>query len=98
MRRVRGLVAALLVAVLAPAAAGCGFGEGAEQAGGGATLRVTRDFGHRELGEVKLDKVREGQTVMRMLRSEFDVTTRYGGRFVQSIDGLEGEGAGGQVD
>ena len=35
---------------------------------------------------------------MRMLRSEFDVTTRFGGRFVQSIDGLEGQGAGGQVD
>jgi hypothetical protein len=97
VRRVRILLAALLVAGLAQAA-GCGFGEGAEQAGGGATLRVTRDFGHRELGSVTLDKVREGQTVMRMLRREFDVTTRYGGRFVQSIDGLEGEGTGGQAD
>jgi hypothetical protein len=98
VRRARALVAALLVAGLAPAPAGCGFGEGEEQAGGAATLRVTRDFGHRELGSVRLDKVREGQTVMRMLRSEFDVTTRYGGRFVQSIDGLSGKGAGGQVD
>ena len=97
MRRVRALVAALLVAALAPAA-GCGFGEGSERPGGGATLRVTRDFGHRTLGSVRLDKVREGQTVMRMLRSKFDVTTRYGGRFVQSIDGLSGKGAGGQVD
>jgi hypothetical protein len=35
---------------------------------------------------------------MRMLRSEFDVTTRFGGRFVQSIDGIAGKGAGGQVD
>jgi hypothetical protein len=35
---------------------------------------------------------------MRMLRSKFDVTTRFGGRFVQSIDGLSGQGAGGQVD
>jgi hypothetical protein len=98
VRRARALVAALLVAGLAPAAAGCGFGEGAERSGGGATLRVTRDFGHEELGSVRLDKVREGQTVMRMLRSKFDVTTRYGGRFVQSIGGLSGEGAGGQVD
>ena len=98
MRRGRALVAAVLVAGLAPAAGGCGFGEGEERAGGGATLRVTRDFGHRELGSVRLDKVREGETVMRMLRSEFDVSTRYGGRFVQSIDGLAGEGAGGQVD
>jgi hypothetical protein len=35
---------------------------------------------------------------MRLLRSDFDVKTRFGGRFVQSIDGLSGEGAGGQVD
>jgi hypothetical protein len=97
VRRARALLAALLVAGLAQAA-GCGLGEGDERAGGGATLRVTRDFGRTALGEVRLDRVREGQTVMRMLRSEFDVTTRFGGRFVQSIDGLEGQGAGGQVD
>jgi hypothetical protein len=96
VRRVRALLAAALVAVLP--AAGCGFGEGAEQAGGGATLRVTRDFGHGELGSVHIDKVRESETVMRMLRGDFDVTTRFGGRFVQSIDGLAGQGAGGQVD
>lgn len=97
MRRARALLAVLLLAGIAPAA-GCGLGEGDERAGGGATLRVTRDFGTREVGEVRLDSVRDGQTVMRMLRSEFDVTTRFGGRFVQSIDGLEGQGAGGQVD
>ena len=98
MSRALAVLAAVLVASLAPAAAGCGFGEGNERPGGGATLRVTRDFGHRELGSTKLDSVRESETVMRMLRSEFDVTTRFGGRFVQSIDGLEGQGAGGQVD
>jgi hypothetical protein len=92
------VLAAVLLAALAPAAAGCGFGEGEKRPGGGATLRVSRDFGHRELGSTTLDSVREGQTVMRLRRSEFDVTTRFGGRFVQSIDGLEGRGAGGQVD
>ena len=97
MSRARFL-AALLVAALAPTAAGCGFGEGSERPGGGATLRVTRDFGHRELGSTQLDNVREGQTVMRMLRSEFDVSTRFGGRYVQSIDGLSDRGSGGQVD
>ena len=30
---------------------------------------------------------------MRLLRSDFDVDTRFGGRFVQSIDGLKGAGA-----
>jgi hypothetical protein len=99
VRRVRALAAAAVVlAGLAPAAAGCGFGEGAEKPGGGATLRVTRDFGHKSLGSVTLDSIHEGETVMRMLRSKFDITTRFGGRFVQSIDGLEGKGAGGQVD
>jgi hypothetical protein len=99
VRRARALAAAAVVlASLAPAAAGCGFGEGGAKAGGGATLRVTRDFGHRSLGSVRLGTIHEGETVMRMLRSKFDVTTRFGGRFVQSIDGLEGGGAGGQVD
>jgi Domain of unknown function (DUF4430) len=99
VRRARALAAAAVVlAGLAPAPTGCGFGEGAEKTGGAAILHVTRDFGHRDLGSVRLDKVHEGDTVMRMLRSKFDVTTRFGGRFVQSIDGLAGQGAGGQVD
>ncbi len=99
MRRSLRLIAAVLAAALVPpVAAGCGFGEGEEQEGAGAVLRVTRDFGHRALGEARLASVREDQTVMRMLRSEFDVTTRFGGRFVQSIDGVEGQGGAGQVD
>jgi hypothetical protein len=35
---------------------------------------------------------------MRLLRSEFDVETRYGGRFVQAIDGIEGAGPTGTSD
>jgi Domain of unknown function (DUF4430) len=99
VRRVRALAAAaVLAAGLAPAASGCGFGEGGEKPGGGATLRVTRDFGHEAVGQVRTGKVTESDTVMRMLRSKFDVSTRFGGRFVQSINGLSGKGAGGQVD
>lgn len=97
MRRVRGLLAALLLAACGPVAVGCGFGEGDEREGG-ATVRVTRDFGHSELGAARVARVREDQTVMRLLRSEFDVDTRFGGRFVEGIDGVEGKGAGGQVD
>ena len=59
---------------------------------------MTRDFGHEELGTARIGNVREDETVMRMLRSEFDIDTRYGGRFVQTIDGLEGAGAGGERD
>jgi hypothetical protein len=89
-------LAALLACGLA--LAGCGLGEGAKRKGGGAELRVTRDFGRVALKQAKLAKVREGQTVMRFLRSKFDVKTRFGGGFVQSIDGLAGGGRGGQLD
>jgi Domain of unknown function (DUF4430) len=88
---------ALLVAC-ALALAGCGLGEGDERAGAGAELRITRDFGRTELGVERLSAVREGQTVMRFLRSRFDIETRFGGRFVQSIEGLSGLGAGATLD
>ena len=95
LSRRSGALAALVAATIF--LTGCGLGAGEEQEGG-AQLRVTRDFGHEELGSVRLDTLREDQTVMRMLRSEFDVDTRFGGRFVQAIDGLEGAGAGGTSD
>jgi Domain of unknown function (DUF4430) len=91
-RRALALLAAASILL-----AGCGLGAGEEQEGG-AQLRVTRDFGHEELGSVRLDTLREDQTVMRMLRSEFDVDTRFGGRFVQAIGGLEGAGPAGTED
>jgi uncharacterized protein DUF4430 len=59
---------------------------------------VTRDFGQRLLGSARLDKVRQDQTVMRFLRSDFDVKTRYGGRFVQAINGVAGRGTEGRSD
>jgi hypothetical protein len=85
---VRRALSALLAAALL---AGCGLGAGEEREGG-ARLRVTRDFGHAELGAARTATLREDQTVMRFLRSEFDVETRFGGRFVQAIDGVEGSG------
>jgi hypothetical protein len=91
-------LAALVCLVLSIAAAGCGLGEGEERGGAAVEMRVTRDFGHDVLGTARIDSVREDETVMRMLRSDFDIDTRYGGRFVQAIDGLEGSGAGGNED
>src|SRR5829696_4316939 len=88
----------LLLALSACLVAGCGFGAGEELKGDGAELRVTRDFGHTALGSLSERRVREDQTVMRLLRSKFDVDTRFGGRFVQSIDGLAGGGATGGKD
>jgi len=93
MRRA-GFLLALGLCLLA----GCGFGAGEELGGDGVQLRVTRDFGQRPLGALREEKVREDQTVMRLLTSKFDVDTRYGGRFVQSIDGLAGGGATGGDD
>jgi hypothetical protein len=91
MRRRLGLVCAAL------ALAGCGLGAGEEREAG-AELRITRDFGHEVLAEASEDRVREDQTVMRFLQSERNVETRYGGQFVQSIDGLSGSGPVGRED
>ena len=76
----RRAVALLLAAF---ALAGCG---GAER-NGTATLWVTRDRGTVVMVDAK---VAAGQTLIRALRSKTDVETRYGGRFVQAIDGVEG--------
>ena len=78
-------------------AAGCGLGPGNE--GGGASLVVTRDFGARQLGTAQADRVPASETVMRFLQRNFTVQTRYGGGFVQSINGLAGTtGDGRRVD
>ena len=69
--------------------AGCGFGEGATR--GDVTLTVTRDFGTESLHEgVDSETASDGDTVMRLLQESYDVETRYGGGFVQEIDGLAG--------
>jgi uncharacterized protein DUF4430 len=85
----------LLIALLA--LAGCGLGPGKERKGA-VEVRVTRDFGQQPVRSERFGKVREDETVMRLLRSRFDVQTRYGGRFVQGIGGVEGRGAGGRRD
>jgi hypothetical protein len=86
----RGPCTAVAIALFAAlAAAGCGLGPG--QGLGNVELTVTRDYGtvpviHRELGDVT-----ESDTVMRALERSAEITTRYGGGFVQSIEGVEGE-------
>ena len=81
---IRRFCIGLLLAVLA--LAGCG-GEGPTAADGTARLWVTRDRGAGVLVDVE---VPAGQSLLRALKSEAKVTTRYGGGFVQSIDGIEG--------
>jgi hypothetical protein len=75
--------------------AGCGFGEGAER--GDVTLTVTRDFGAERLHEgIDEETAKEGDTVMRLLQANYDVETRYGGGFVQAVDGIAGGREGGR--
>lgn len=94
----RSVLACLAAAVLA-ALSGCGLGAGAERSGEGVDLRVTRDFGH-QLVLAKNDlPIREDETVMRLLKSNAEkVETRFGGGFVQSIDGISGRGSDGTSD
>ncbi len=77
-------------AALAPAAvAGCGVGEGGS-APGEAELRVTRDYGAELLVEAPVPDPSRSETVMRALDAEAEVETRFGGGFVQSINGIAG--------
>jgi Domain of unknown function (DUF4430) len=81
--------AAATLAVLALAVAGCHSKSKPAPAAGAprASLAVTRDFGMRPLID---QRVAPGQTVMTALRGVARIGTRYGGRFVQSIDGISG--------
>jgi len=69
---------------LVAALAGCG-GSGD---GGEATLWVTRDRGAEVLVTASIPA---GVTAMQALRSEADVDTSFGGRFVRSIEGVSGD-------
>jgi hypothetical protein len=87
-----GTAVALALLFAALAAAGCGLGPG--EGLGDAELTVTRDYGtvpvlHRRLGDLN-----ESDTVMRALEGSAEISTRYGGGFVQSIEGLEAEESG----
>ena len=78
----RRAASALVLLVLL---AGCGGSAGEEE--GTAQLWVTRDRGAELLVDAE---VAAGQTLMRALASAADVETRYGGRFIQSVNGLAG--------
>ena len=58
-------------------------------------LTVTREFGSRPVLESSVEAT-ESDTVMRVLESEAEIETSYGGGFVKSIEGLEEERRGGR--
>jgi hypothetical protein len=78
---------AAAAALCVAAAAGCGVGAGDES--GEVELTVSRDFGSEVL-TAERDSISGSDTVLRLLDRHAEVETRYGGGFVQSIDGLAG--------
>jgi hypothetical protein len=64
---------------------------------GEVSLTVTRDFGARRLLQRDGIEARESDTVMRVLDRNAEIATRYGGRFVQAIDGISGTRTGGRL-
>ncbi len=90
-----GRGAALAVALGAVlASAGCGLGAGSGVGSVGYT--VTRDYGRSLVFERRIDDVKESDTVIRLLDRNAQISTRYGGGFVQSIDGTAGGSSGGR--
>ena len=81
-------------ALLTVALAGCGLGAG--PAPSAITLTVTRDFGAHTVRSTGPPRVHGQETVMSLLMRNATVTTRYGGGFVQSVDGSSGGSTGGQ--
>jgi hypothetical protein len=89
--RARIALAGAIATLLAIASAGCGLGAG--RGTSGATVTVTSDFGGSKIGGLTEKQVPGSETVMRMLERHFNVGLRYGGGFVQSIDGRSGTSA-----
>ncbi|MGN6587029.1 MAG: DUF4430 domain-containing protein [Solirubrobacterales bacterium] len=92
----RGMAVAIALLLAALAAAGCGFGPGADV--GSVELTVTREYGAVPVLQRSLE-AKESDTVMRALEGSAEIETRYGGGFVRSIDGVaEGERGGDPFD
>jgi hypothetical protein len=85
----RGALGAIAAAAVAVVIAGCGLGAGPGTTN--AQVMVTRDFGSASMGAFAQKHVPGSETVMQMLERSFQVQTKYGGGFVQSIDGHAGD-------
>jgi hypothetical protein len=90
--RSRGTAVATALLLAALAAAGCGLGPGSEV--GSVELTVTREFGTVPMRDEAV-AANESDTVMRLLEGSAEISTRYGGGYVQSIDGVEESEQGG---
>jgi hypothetical protein len=78
----------VIAAASAVAIAGCGLGAG--QGTSDVTVTISRGFGSVRVAQITVRRVPGSETVIRLLERRFRITTRYGGGFVESIDGLSG--------
>ncbi len=92
MSRGRGTAVATALLGAALAIAGCGLGAGEDV--GAVELTVTREFGAVPVLQ-SAPTANESDTVMRVLEGSADISTRYGGGYVQSIEGVEEARRGG---
>ncbi|TMK26641.1 MAG: DUF4430 domain-containing protein [Actinobacteria bacterium] len=95
-RAARGLRPVLVaVGVASLGLLGCGLGAG--RAPSAVKILITREFGGHVLRQFDRPAVKGEETVMSLLmRNDAAVTTRFGGGFVQSIDGVAGGQEAGQ--
>jgi len=84
-------IRASVAVVAALALGGCGLGAGSTPTS--VSLLVTQGFGAQTVVSNSRPKIVGADTVMRMLQRNATVATRYGGGFVESIDGLSGGGS-----
>jgi hypothetical protein len=84
--------AAAIALLCALTVAGCGLGPG--HSVGDVQITVTRDYGSHVLLRRSERDAPESETAMRLLDRSAHISTRYGGGFVQSIDGLAGDSEG----
>ncbi len=90
----RALGSVAVVCFTAALLAGCGLGAG--PAPSAVHLTVTHDFGASLVRAWSAPRVVGQETAMSLLMRNARVTTRYGGGFVESVDGLSGGEAGGE--
>ena len=85
--RSRSALLAIAMAT-AVAIAGCGLGAGAGTSD--VSVTVSLGFGSGRVARISVRQVPGSETVMRLLERHLPVITRYGGGFVESIDGHSG--------
>jgi hypothetical protein len=89
----RAPVAACVFALILVGAAACSVA-GSQK--GAAQLLVTRDFGAQRMVAAAEDPIESGETAMRILVRNARVKARYGGRFVNAVNGVSSESGGGR--